>query len=97
MNDLIIVASIGFIAAPVAAFVTWFLSRGKQRDESTSSMVTASGVAVDAIHEVLEVLREQNIQLTAENKLFRAEIADLKVEIDKLSALLKDSGLKDRK
>lgn len=78
------IATIGLFAAPVAAFITWFLNRGRDRSHSTSSLVTASSSAVDAIREVLDTYRSENKMLhESVGELMQLNIS-LKNEIDDL-------------
>jgi uncharacterized protein YaaN involved in tellurite resistance len=52
-----LIAILALFAAPLAAFVTWWLNRGKTSLEGAVSLVNASGAAVDAIHEVMGALQ----------------------------------------
>ncbi len=98
MVEGIWIATIGLFAAPIAATITWFLNRNKEHFHSTSYLVDASSSAVDAIHEVLGVvraenkalrsaldsLREQNKTLLGDNARMSKEIHQLRVAIEGL-------------
>lgn len=101
MDDSIVVAAFGMVAIPVASFVTWFLNRRKSKAEEVVSIVTASGEAVDAINDVLSVLREENKELAAEiaelkrqNGLLVEENRKLASEITELKSLIEEMSRK---
>jgi len=56
--------------APLVAALTWWLSRRKQAAETESSIATGAHTAVETILQVLEELREENVQLRNELKEF---------------------------
>jgi len=96
------IATIGLFAAPVAAFITWFLNRGRDRSHSTSNLVDASSSAVDAIHGVLVVVREENKSLRSalesvreQNKTLLADNKRMSDEINKLRIAIEDLGLSE--
>ena len=94
-DPLVWVAVVGLFAAPLAAVITWWLNRGKERVDRSVSLISASGEAVDAIRDVMNTLQDdlertkrdlaelrvQNEQLLIANKQLVASIHELRDSI----------------
>jgi len=59
IDPIIIVAIVSMFAAPIASWITWFLNRDKDKFAGTTTLITASGEAVDAMKDVLTTVREE--------------------------------------
>lgn len=85
MDVSIVVAIIGVLAAPVAAFVTWLLNRKKHIADIYNALSESSQNAVETMqltmHELrieLTEAREKIDQLISENELLRDDLRSLR-------------------
>lgn len=85
MESPIIVAIIGVLAAPIAAFVTWFVNRKKHIADIYSALAESSQSAVETmqmtmttLHDELLDAKEKIESLIQENELLRADLKELK-------------------
>jgi DNA repair ATPase RecN len=85
METPIIVAIIGVLAAPVAAFVTWFVNRKKHIADIYSALSDSSQTAVETMQMTMKTLHDELIDakekiesLIQENELLRADLRELK-------------------
>jgi len=85
METPIIVAIIGVLAAPVAAFVTWFVNRKKHIADIYSALSESSQTAVETMQMTMKTLHDELIDakgkiesLIQENELLRADLRELK-------------------
>ncbi len=85
METPIIVAVIGVLAAPVAAFVTWFVNRKKHIADIYSALSESSQTAVETMQMTMKTLHDELIDakskidsLIVENELLRADLKELK-------------------
>ena len=92
--DSTLAVIIGLLAAPVAAFITWLLSRPKQKADVHSSVVTSASAAVDTIADVLNEVRSelaearQEIEaLRSENQSLHQMVIDLRKQVAELHHL----------
>lgn len=69
----VIIAVIGILGAPFAAWVGWLLNKKKTGTDISGSIAVASGSAVDAIRDVMDSLRE-------ELKATKEELAKFKIQ-----------------
>ena len=87
---------IGLLAAPVAALITWSLSRPKQRADVHMAMMTSASAAVDTIADVLgevrqelEEARQEIAALRLENQSLHRMVLDLRSQVAELHHLKK--------
>lgn len=85
MNEAIIIAVIGLLAAPVAAFITWLSNRKKNIGEiyatltdSAQSAVETMQTTMEILHEELQLAQEKIETLIQENQKMQAEISKLR-------------------
>jgi predicted nuclease with TOPRIM domain len=85
MDASIIVAIVGVLAAPVAAFVTWLLNRKKHIADIYNALSESSQTAVETMQMTMAELRielvearEKIEELIAENELLREDLKALK-------------------
>jgi cell shape-determining protein MreC len=85
---------IGLLAAPIAAIITWTLSRPKQRADVHNSMMTSASAAVDTISDVLnevrhelEEARQEIAALRMENQSLHQMVIDLRAQVSELAHL----------
>ena len=93
-QDALIALVIGLMAAPLAAVVTWVLSRPKQRADVHSAVVTSASAAVDTIADVLsevrqelEEARQEIAALREENQSLHRMVVDLRSQVAELHHL----------
>lgn len=91
MNDAIVLALIGIMAAPIASFVTWIVNRKKSVadmysvfTESSQRAVETMQSAMETLHEELESAQSKIDTLMDENKKMRQEIALLRDQNNRL-------------
>jgi len=97
MDSSFILAIVGVLAAPIAAFFTWFLNRKKHLADIYGVIAGASGEAVETMQMTMQELRlelseaRQKIEeLIAENELLRQDLAALKTQNEQLMAQIHD-------
>jgi Asp-tRNA(Asn)/Glu-tRNA(Gln) amidotransferase B subunit len=97
MDSSLIIAVIGVLAVPIAAFLTWFLNRKKNIADIYEAIAGASGEAVEAMQMTMQELRielsEARIkieELIAENELLREDLAALKTQNEQLMIQIHD-------
>lgn len=97
MDNSFWLAIIGILAAPIAAFFTWFLNRKKHIADIYNVIAGASGEAVETMQMTMQELRlelseaRQKIEeLIAENELLRQDLAALKTQNEQLIAQIHD-------
>jgi DNA repair ATPase RecN len=85
METPIIVAIIGVLAAPVAAFFTWFVNRKKHIADIYAALSDSSQTAVETMQMTMKTLHDELIDakqkidsLITENELLRADLRELK-------------------
>lgn len=85
MDASIIVAIVGVLAAPVAAFATWFLNRKKHiadiynaLSESSQNAVETMQMTMNELRIELSEAREKIEELIKENELLRDDLKSLK-------------------
>lgn len=88
----VIVAAIAILSAPLAATVTWRLSKRKNLAEVDSTVVRAASVSVETMLQVVAQLRLDIAELTEENRILREETAKLHREVQRLTRLVRDLG-----
>lgn len=89
--DALWIAMIGVLAAPIAAFVTWFLNRKKNYAELYNVLSESSQTAVETMQLTMGELRLELIQarnkieeLIVENAALRDDLRELKVQNERL-------------
>ena len=89
----ITIAVIGVLAAPVAAFVTWFLNRKKHIADIYEVITGASSNAVETMQTTMQELRielsdarEKIDELIAENELLRADLHEYAKAVEELKS-----------
>jgi regulator of replication initiation timing len=87
MESPIIVAIIGVLAAPVAAFFTWFVNRKKHIADIYSALAESSQSAVETMQMTMNTLHDELLDakskienLLEENELLRQGLNELKVQ-----------------
>ena len=97
MDSSMIIAIIGVLAAPIAAFFTWFLNRKKHLADIYSVIAGASGEAVETMQMTMQELRHelqearQKIEeLISENELLRQDLYALKCQNEQLMDQIHD-------
>lgn len=101
MDVSIIVAIIGVLAAPVAAFATWFVNRKKHIADIYSALSESSHNAVETMQVTMQELRIELVdakdkieELIHENESLRDDLRELKIQN---GALMKENvALKDK-
>lgn len=85
MNEAIIIAILGLLAAPVAAVITWLANRRKNIGEiysvltdSAQSAVETMQATMETLHEELQAAQEKIEQLIEENHKMQGELAKLR-------------------
>lgn len=85
MNDAMVLAILGLLAAPVAALVTWMANRRKNIGEIYSALTDSAQSAVETmqatmetLHEELQSAHEKIEQLIEENHKMQEELAKLR-------------------
>jgi predicted nuclease with TOPRIM domain len=85
MDASIIVAIVGVLAAPVAAFATWLLNRKKHIADIYNALSESSQTAVETMQMTMAELRielvearEKIEELISENELLREDLKALK-------------------
>jgi len=89
--DAIWIAIVGVLAAPVAAFSTWFLNRKKNYADLYSVLSESSQTAVETMQMTMQELRIELIEsrnkiedLIVENELLRRDLHELKAQNEQL-------------
>ena len=85
METPVIVAIIGVLAAPVAAFFTWFVNRKKHIADIYAALSESSQTAVETMQMTMTTLHDELLDakskiesLIEENELLRADLRELK-------------------
>lgn len=85
MDTPILVAIIGLLVAPMAAFVTWFVNRKKHIADIYAALSESSQTAVETMQMTMETLHNELIDATLkidaliiENELLRQDLVELK-------------------
>lgn len=101
MDASIIVAIIGVLAAPVAAFATWFLNRKKHIADIYNALSESSQTAVETMQLTMKELRVELVEakdkieeLISENEALRDDLRELKIQNEKL--MKENAALKDK-
>ena len=93
MTDGFVIAIIGVLAAPIAAFVTWLLNRRKNYADLYNVLSESSQTAVETMQVTMQELRIELVEakdkideLIAENELLRKDLQELKLQNEQLIA-----------
>jgi len=85
METPVIVAIIGVLAAPVAAFFTWFVNRKKHIADIYAALSESSQTAVETMQMTMSTLHDELLDakvkienLITENELLRQDLRELK-------------------
>ena len=85
METPIIVAIIGVLVAPIAAFFTWFVNRKKHIADIYAALSESSQTAVETMQMTMTTLHKELLDATAkidaliiENELLRKDLLELK-------------------
>lgn len=99
--DALWVAIIGVLAAPIAAFVTWFLNRKKNYADLYNVLSESSQTAVETMQLTMQELRIELVEakdkiddLITENELLRQDLQELKKQNEQL--LLENRALEHK-
>ena len=98
MDNAVVIAIVGILAAPIAAAVTWFLNRKKHIADIYASLSESSQTAVETMQMTMKIetlitenellrsdlreLKNQNILLLEENKVLRSKIDQIGKQMD---------------
>jgi predicted nuclease with TOPRIM domain len=82
----IVVAMIGLLTAPFAAWVSWILSKRKTDNDIGTSIVVASADAVEAIRSVMDSLKLELAEAKKELTEFKAHNKELELSLKVLQA-----------
>lgn len=85
MNEAIIIAVIGLLAAPIASFITWLANRKKNigdiyatLTDSAQSAVETMQATMETLHDELQTAQDKIEQLIQENQKMQAELSKLR-------------------
>lgn len=85
MNEALIIAIIGLLAAPIASFITWMANRKKNVGDIYATLTDSAQAAIeymnttmDTLHDELIVAQEKIEELILENQKMQAEISKLR-------------------
>lgn len=91
MDTAIVVAMISVLAAPLAAFITWFINRKKHVADIYSILSESSQNAVETMQLTMNELRVELVEakkkideLIQENELLRNDLHELKTQNEQL-------------
>ena len=97
MSEALIVAMVGLLAAPFAAFITWVVNRKKNvadiysiLSESSQNAVETMQVTMNELRIELSEARQKIDDLIAENQELRKDLASLKTQNEKLISQIHD-------
>lgn len=97
METPVIVAIIGVLAAPVAAFITWFVNRKKHIADIYSALTESSQSAVETMQMTMNELRLELVEarkkieeMIEENVLLREDLQALKLQNETLMDQIHD-------
>ena len=97
MDNSFWLAIIGILAAPIAAFFTWFLNRKKHIADIYSALSESSQTAVETMQLTmnelrieLEEARRKIDDLISENELLRNDLHELKDQNTKLLSEIRE-------
>lgn len=97
MDSSFLIAIIGVLAAPIAAFMTWFLNRKKHIADIYSVIAGASGEAVETMQVTMQELRHELSEarskieeLIEENTLLRRDLQVLQNQNEMLIRQIHD-------
>lgn len=79
-------------AVPFAAIITWLSMRNKNNAEAVTGYAQAAHVSVETMLQVLDQLRDEVDQLTAENAKLRADTLILHGEVANLRDVIRKMG-----
>ena len=89
--DALWIAIVGVLAAPLAAFATWFLNRKKNHADLYTLLSESSQTAVETMQMTMQELRIELIEaknkiedLIVENELLRNDLHELKAQNEQL-------------
>lgn len=89
--DAIWIAVVGVLAAPLAAFSTWFLNRRKNYADLYNVLSESSQTAVETMQMTMQELRIELIEtrtkiedLIVENELLRSDLHEIKAQNEQL-------------
>ena len=101
METPVLVAIIGVLAAPIAAFITWFVNRKKHiadiysaLTESSQSAVETMQMTMETLHNELKEAKDRIEDLISENILLRQDLLELKEQNNELIRENKELRLK---
>ena len=85
MDNAVVIAIVGILAAPRAAAVTWFLNRKKHIADIYASLSESSQTAVETMQMTMMTLHDELLDakvkietLITENELLRSDLRELK-------------------
>lgn len=92
LSPQLIAALTALVAAPLASIVTWRLSRSHQDAQTDATVAQAASVSVETMLQVMEQLKQDIADLTAENEKLREQTAALHQEVRRLAKLVRELG-----
>lgn len=86
--DEVIVPLVALVAAPLAAVVTWRLSRRKEIAETGNTMTTSANTAVATMLVVMNELRTENEDLREEVFALTERLEEMLADLNRLEATI---------
>ena len=84
MNETIIIAVIGLLAAPVASLITWMANRKKNVGDIYATLSDSAQTMVEAMQATMETLHDELIAAQAKIEKLILENQKMQEEISKL-------------
>lgn len=85
MDNAVVIAIVGILAAPIAAVATWFVNRKKHIADIYASLSESSQTAVETMQMTMMTLHDELLDakvkietLITENELLRSDLRELK-------------------
>lgn len=94
MNENIIIAIAGAITTTVSGFVSWFFAKRKYNAEVDSSLIENMQNSLEFYRALADDNKARLEGVLEENANLRREIAELRKQVDNLTAALAQYGIK---
>lgn len=94
MNENIIIALAGAIGTIVSGFVSWFFAKRKYNAEVDKSLIENMQQSLEFYKTLADDNKRRLDEVLTENSQQRLEIAELRKQLDKLTATLAQYGIK---
>lgn len=84
MNEAVIIAVIGLLAAPVASFITWLANRKKSIGDIYATLTDSAQSAVETMQNTMEALHDELNAAQAKIEILIQENQKMQEELSKL-------------